>query len=226
MTADTRFLPYFDIPFQSGDGEIIRRMNRRGSPESYARLVSDIRAAFAPTLSPYGGIALRTTFLTGFPGESDESFERTARFLAEIRSMWSGAFTWSCEDGTPAADFKKRVPKKTAERRLDTLKEIQIRLTPQELGAFVGKDLSVLVEEVIPETQEEKMARGGDDSPIPASRLALGRAWFQAPEVDGSVVLQFEDTQRDSQGKPIGPGSLVQAIIMSVNGVDLEAVVR
>ena len=60
----------------------------------------------------------------------------------------------------------------------------------------------------------------------PDSRLALGRAWFQAPEVDGSVVLQFEDNQKDEDGMPIGPGSIVKAVIMAVNGVDVEAVAR
>ncbi|HNY20775.1 MAG TPA: 30S ribosomal protein S12 methylthiotransferase RimO, partial [Treponemataceae bacterium] len=61
---------------------------------------------------------------------------------------------------------------------------------------------------------------------VPTSRLALGRAWFQAPEVDGAVVLQFESDQRDSSGKPIDAGSVVSAVIMAVNGVDVEAVVR
>ncbi len=227
MTADARFLPYFDIPFQSGDSGILAKMNRRGSAETYQTLVSDIRRAFAEAKSPYGSVALRTTILTGFPGETDESFETTARFLAAIRSMWSGAFTWSCEEGTPASEMKKRVPKKTAQKRLDTLKEIQIRITPEELARFVGKPVEVLVEEIIADPVDvPDAAVGADEAEIPASRLALGRAWFQAPEVDGSVVLQFEDGQKDKAGKQIGAGSVVNAVIMAVNGVDVEAVAR
>lgn len=231
MTADARFLPYFDIPFQSGDSGILAKMNRRGSAESYSTLVADIRRAFSEAKSPYGTVALRTTILTGFPGETDESFETTARFLAAIRSMWSGAFTWSCEEGTPASEMKKRVPKKTAQKRLDTLKEIQIRITPEELARFVGKPVEVLVEEIIADPEADAArpdARTGnaDEIEIPASRLALGRAWFQAPEVDGSVVLQFEDGQKDKAGKPIGAGSVANAVIMAVNGVDVEAVAR
>lgn len=232
MSADVRFLPYFDIPFQSADADLLVRMNRKGSADSYRSLVGDIRSAFADAGSPYGKVALRTTFLTGFPGETDEAFETTARFLADIRSMWSGAFSWSREDGTPAAEFKKRVPKKTAKIRLDTLREIQIRITPEELEFFIGKTVEVLVEELVQESGEDSVSRPGPDgetSPdamIPASRLALGRAWFQAPEVDGSTVLQFEDNQLDRDGKPIGPGSVVSAVIMGVNGVDVEAVVR
>lgn len=237
MTADSRFLPYFDIPFQSGDAGILSLMNRRGSADLYRALVADIRAAFAKAKSPYGAVALRTTILVGFPGETDESFETTARFLADIHSMWSGAFTWSCEEGTPAAAMKKRVTKKAAQKRLDTLKEIQIRITPEELACFVGKPIEVLVEELIQEPAQS--ARGdtegaGDHGDaeldggvaIPASRLALGRAWFQAPEVDGSVVLQYEDNQKDISGLPIAPGSVVNAVVMAINGVDVEAVAR
>ncbi len=216
MVSDARFLPYFDMPFQSGDASILERMNRKGSADVYLALVQDIRSAFAKADNPYGRIALRTTFLVGFPGETEESFEATARFLADIRSMWSGAFTWSCEEGTKAADMKKRVTKKLAKTRLETLQAIQIRITPEELLPFVGKTLDVLVEELI----EERNAEEG------TSRLALGRAWFQAPEVDGSVVLQFEAAQKDKDGREIGPGSVVEAYIMAVNGVDIEAVVR
>jgi len=267
MTADTRFLPYFDIPFQSGDEHTLNEMNRKGSADSYRTLVGDIRAAFSSANSPYGKVALRTTFLVGFPGETDSSFETTARFSADIRSMWSGAFTWSCEEGTKAESLKKRVPKKTAKMRLDTLREIQIRITPEELLFFVGKTVDVLVEELIQESPAATSVATGPSATaaktvsssapvataatvsaaatatattaatvpapesassmnVPTSRLALGRAWFQAPEVDGAVVLQFEDNQKDKAGNAIGAGSIVEAYIMAVNGVDVEAVVR
>jgi ribosomal protein S12 methylthiotransferase len=184
--------------------------------------------------------------------------------------MWSGAFTWSCEEGTKAEALKKRVPKKTAKMRLDTLQEIQIRITPEELLFFVGKTVDVLVEELIQEPASATATATGATSAataktvpastpvttagtpttggtafasattsgtvtasesvasinVPNSRLALGRAWFQAPDVDGAVVLQFEDNQKDKSGNAIGAGSIVEAYIMAVNGVDVEAVVR
>lgn len=216
MISDSRFYPYFDIPFQSGDMAILSSMNRKGSADTYRALVADIRSAFTKSKNPYGTVALRTTFLVGFPGETDEAFENTAHFLADIHSMWSGSFTWSCEEGTKAADMKKRVTKKLAKTRMEILQAIQMRITPEELQFFVGKTLDVLIEELI----EEKSAAEG------ATRLALARAWFQAPDVDGSVVLQYENTQKDKKGDAIGPGSVVEAFIMAVNGVDLEAVVR
>lgn len=220
MAANTRFFPYFDIPFQAGEETILRSMNRRGNPDVYLRLVADIRSAF--TESPYGMAVLRTTFLVGFPRETDETFEKTARFLASLRSVWSGAFIWSREEGTAAADYPRAPAKKTAQKRLDTLLEIQRRMTPEELAFFVGKRVEVLVEELIPLSDEE--VAESEKNGIPPSRLALARAWFQAPEVDGSVVLQFDEGSRDSRGNPVVPGSVVEALIMQVNGVDVEAV--
>lgn len=248
MAKDRRFYPYFDIPFQSGAASVLPRMNRRGNPAQYLSLVADIRAAFRE--SPYRTAALRTTFLVGFPGESDADFEETLRFCREVRSLWSGAFVWSREEGTKASEMKGRVPKKTAQARLAAIQEAQRRITPHELEAFVGADVEVLVEEIIPDeadssetadASEATAARVDASTPadlsfpargergpdgIPASRLALGRAWFQAPEVDGSVVLQFEDGQLDLTRKAIEPGSVVMARIIAVNGVDVEAVVR
>ncbi len=240
MTADARFYPYFDIPFQSGARSVLPRMNRRGNPEAYLELVSDIRAAFAASQSPYGTVALRTTFLVGFPGESDADFAETVVFCAKLESLWSGAFAWSREDGTAACDMKGRVAKKVAQARVDAIREAQNRITPEKLTFFMGKTVEVLVEEVIPGDDDAAVSAdalagnaSGDSaggsaaaSAIPASRLALGRAWFQAPEVDGSVVLQFEENQRDLDGNPIGPGSVVEAFIMNVNGIDVEAVAR
>ncbi|HQF73742.1 MAG TPA: MiaB/RimO family radical SAM methylthiotransferase [Treponemataceae bacterium] len=220
MAANTRFFPYFDIPFQAGEETILRSMNRRGNPDAYLRLVADIRNAF--TESPYGMAVLRTTFLVGFPRETDETFEKTARFLASLRSVWSGAFIWSREEGTAAADYPRAPAKKTAQKRLDTLLEIQRRMTPEELAFFVGKRVEVLVEELIPLSDEE--VAESEKNGIPPSRLALARAWFQAPEVDGSVVLQFDEGSRDSRGNPVAPGSVVEALIMQVNGIDVEAV--
>lgn len=220
MAANERFLPYFDIPFQAGDEAVLRSMNRHGTPEEYLRLVADIRAAFAE--SPYGKAVLRTTFMLGFPGETDEAFERTAQFLSSLRSMWSGAFVWSREEGTASADFPRGASKKTAKKRLDTLLEIQRKITPEELSFFTGKKVEVLVEELIP-LSEEEIAEGRENGVEP-TRLALGRAWFQAPEVDGSVVLQFDQDASDLNGHPVAPGSVVEALVMNVNGVDVEAV--
>lgn len=216
MTADTRFLPYFDIPFQSGSDPIIRAMNRCGSAETYLKLIETIRAAFRTAESPYGEAVIRTTFLTGFPGETQADFERTAAFLQAAQSLWSGAFAYSQEEGTKAADMKKQIPAKIAEQRKTALNELQLKITEQKLVAFCGLETDVLIEEIIPQEQnhEEENTQ---------CCIALGRAWFQAPEVDGAVVVNFSQTQKDSEGQPITAGSLVRVRITALRGIDLEA---
>ena len=221
MVADPRLLPYFDIPFQSGDTTVIHRMNRKGNPEDYLRLVEDIRGAFVE--SPYGKAVLRSTFLLGFPGETEKSFKKTVSFLTKLRCLWSGAFIWSREEGTASESFGRGASKKTAQKRLDALLEIQRTITPEELSFFVGQHLEVLVEELIPLSDEDRAT--AERTKMPPTQLALARAWFQAPDVDGSVVLQFDETTRDNRGKPLEPGSVVTAKILNVNGVDVEAVV-
>lgn len=241
MTADTRFLPYFDIPFQSGSASIIRAMNRCGSPETYLEMVETIRAAFRNAKSPYGEAVIRTTFLTGFPGETQDDFEQTAAFLRAVQSLWSGAFVYSREEGTKAARMKKRVPTQTAEQRKTALNELQLHITEEKLAAFCGKELMVLIEEVIPQAAEaavpvpgstqaeERTASDAQGTPFSTidkydeSRIALGRAWFQAPEVDGAIVVNFSESQRDTEGRFIQPGSLVRVQITALRGIDLEA---
>ncbi|UTC44053.1 MiaB/RimO family radical SAM methylthiotransferase [Treponema sp. OMZ 857] len=216
MTADTRFLPYFDIPFQSGSDPVIRAMNRCGSAETYLKLIETIRAAFRTAKSPYREAVIRTTFLTGFPGETQADFERTAAFLQAAQSLWSGAFAYSQEEGTKAADMKKQVPAKIAEQRKTALNELQLKITEQKLAAFCGLETDVLIEEIIPQEQnhEEENTQ---------CCIALGRAWFQAPEVDGAVVVNFSKAQKDSEGQPITAGSLVRVRITALRGIDLEA---
>ena len=211
MTADNRFLPYFDIPFQSGSEKIIRAMNRNGSAEVYLDIVKNIRDAFEKAKSPYGEPQIRTTFLTGFPGETDEDFKETLNFLKELKPLWSGGFIYSREEDTPAYSFKGKIPKKTAEARLAEIQSIQTSITETKLDSFIGKEIEVLVEELIP--AEDK------------TFLALGRAWFQAPEVDGAVVLNFNLNSKDNDGNQIEPGSVVKAKILARNGFDLDAVV-
>ena len=216
MTADTRFLPYFDIPFQSGSDPIIRAMNRCGSAETYLKLIENIRVAFRIAKSPYGEAVIRTTFLTGFPGETQADFERTAAFLQAVQSLWSGAFAYSQEEGTKAAAMKKQVPTKIAEQRKTALNELQLKITEQKLATFCGLETDVLIEEIIPQEQN-------NEEECPQGCIALGRAWFQAPEVDGAVVINFSPAQKDSEGQPIAPGSLVRVRITALRGIDLEA---
>ncbi len=199
--TDTRFVPYFDIPFQSGDDQIIRAMNRKGTAKQYVALVKKIREELPQAV-------LRTTFLTGFPGETDEAAQNTQSFLQKITPLWSGCFPYSREEGTPAYSFKDRVPARTAKQRAKALEEIQEEITVKQLQKYVGKELDVLVEEVFTKDQEEG--------------LALGRAWFQAPEVDGCTVIRY-DLDDPKQCERMECGKVVKVKVIACTGADLDA---
>ncbi|MCQ2596415.1 MAG: 30S ribosomal protein S12 methylthiotransferase RimO [Treponema sp.] len=197
MKKDDRFLHYFDIPFQSGSGEIIRLMNRKGNSESYSEMIKRMREILPD-------MVLRTTFMAGFPGEKDKHFKETASFLETIEPDWSGCFDYSLEDDTPAYNFKHRVPSRKAKKRAEILGDIQTAITEKKLESHLGKTYKVLIEEIIPNEEE---------------CLAIGRAWFQAPEVDGAVVVRYEEEDKEK----IFEGAVITARILAVSGVDLDS---
>ncbi len=209
MKKDKRFLPYFDIPFQSGDDDTILAMNRTGSASAYKDLVSTIR-------QEYPDAVLRTTFLTGFPGESDRAAKNTRSFLEEIKPDWSGCFPYSREEDTPAYDFKHRVSEKVAKKRAEELEKIQSEITVKKLEKYIGNEYNVLIEEVI--SQNPDNSEGEETS----EGLAIGRAWFQAPDVDGAVVVRY-DLDEKEQAEAIKPGNIVSVKILASTGVDLDA---
>ena len=200
MRKDKRLLPYFDIPFQSGSENIIHKMNRKGSAAEYLRLASDIREALP-------GASLRTTFLTGFPGETDADAAETVEFLKKLKSDWSGCFPYSREEDTPAYSMKNRVKADVAKRRAGELVSVQAEITRQSLAARVGGEYDILIEEIVE----------GDEG------LAIGRAWFQAPEVDGSVVVRYEKDS-ESQRELVKTGRFVKVRVVASSDVDLDAI--
>lgn len=202
MQEDKRFLPYFDIPFQSGDSEIIKKMNRKGSAQTYKEILSLIRKKIPES-------CIRTTFLTGFPGESEENAKNTQEFLKEIRSDWSGCFSYSAEDDTVAAKMKNKVKAKLAQERAQKLEEMQSQITAENLKSRINKIYDVLIEEIIENKQ------GTDEG------LAIGRAWFEAPEVDGSFVIRY-DLDDKLAVKNILPGKIVKVKALASSAVDID----
>lgn len=207
IKKDNRFAKYFDIPFQSGDDEIILKMNRKGSAEKYIQMIENIRKEL-------DGCIIRTTFLTGFPGESDKAAKNTEEFLRAVQPDWSGCFPYSREEDTAAYGMKNRVPKKTAEKRAAVLEELQAEITAEHLNSFAGKECDVLIEEIIENNQDNPDSVG--------EGLALGRAWFQAPEVDGCVVVRY-DLDDPSETAAVVPGNVIKVRIISSTGVDLDS---
>lgn len=206
IKKDNRFARYFDIPFQSGDDQIILKMNRKGSSQKYAQLVQKIRTELPDCM-------LRTTFLTGFPGESDAAALNTKNFLKAIKPDWSGCFPFSHEEDTPAYKMSDRVPKKIAQKRAEALEEIQSALTEKRLSSFVGQTCDVLVEEII-----QNDALVSEDA---SEGLAIGRAWFQAPEVDGCIVIRY-DLDNPNEVLAVQSGNVIKVKILALTGVDLD----
>jgi len=189
---DPRILPYFDIPFQHASSRILARMGRRGSADDYLGLAGSIRSALPDAV-------IRTTFLVGFPGETREDFAALVRFQQALDPDWLGVFTYSREEGTPAATMRNLFPvrKKTAEGRREVLMTGQAARTTGRMKRFKGSLLPVLIEERVK----------GED-------LALGRIFAQAPEVDGLTVVRSDKAV---------PGRIMNCRITGVNGYDLEA---
>lgn len=205
MQADRRFLPYFDLPFQSASEKVLKAMNRRGNAQKYLALIENIQSAFRE--SPYRQACIRTTFLTGFPGETDADFNETLQFLKDAKALWSGAFDFSPEENTKAVSLAGQIPQKIALERKQILEACQSEITAQVLEKFIGQTLPVLVEEII-------------ENPNEQNYFVLGRSWFQAPEVDGSVVTVVDSP---AEIKRIKPGSKITVKITAVRTVDLEA---
>ena len=188
-------LPYFDIPFQHADVDVLRSMRRTGSRESYVALVRRIREALPDAV-------IRTTLMLGYPGEDREAFEELLRFVDEARFDWMGSFLYSREEDTPAYDMRgeKEHEKahKAASRWQKELEAAQEKVTAERLERFVGKEYTALIEDRIE----------GED-------LAIGRIYSQAPDVDGLTVIM---------GRGMNPGDVVRVGITKVRGLDLEGV--
>lgn len=205
MTSDKRFLAYFDLPFQSASEKILKAMNRRGNAEKYLALIEKIRTAFKKT--DYKTAYIRSTFLTGFPGETEADFQESVNFIEEAKPLWSGAFDFSPEEGTKSVFLPNPIPKEIAIKRKKLLEEKQFSITKKLLDNFIGEKLLVLVEEIIDNPNDEKY-------------FVLGRAWFQAPEVDGCIITLIDDK---ATIKKIFPGSKILVKVRARNTVDLEA---
>lgn len=204
MKKDERFLPYFDIPFQSGSDRIISLMNRKGNFKKYVELIKTIRSAFSES-------CIRTTFLNGFPSETDDDAAKTQKFMKEIKPDWSGCFAYSQEEDTVAAKMENQVEKKVAEKRSSVLKKIQDKITAESLEKKCGKNYRVLIEEIVENLE------GTDEG------LAIGRTWFEAPDVDGNVVVRYDLDDKNAVEKII-PGKVVTVKAVAASGVDIDSV--
>lgn len=189
MATEEKVLPYMDLPIQHASGKVLRAMNRPGDRESLTALIRHIREKVP-------GIVLRTTVMTGFPGESKADFEELCTFIQEAKFERLGCFAYSAEEDTPAATLPDQVPEKVKEQRRDIVMEEQSRIADRYNEGLVGRTLTVLVESF------DKYAE-----------CWFGRGEGDAPDIDGKVF--FIPT------RPVKPGDFVQVLITDVMDWDL-----
>ncbi len=179
---------YFDLSLQHASPRLLRAMRRPGSGDGHRELIATIRAA-APNA------ATRSSFIIGFPGETDDDVDDLVAFLRDVRLDWAGFFAFSREEGTAAASMDGQVPSEVIAERLRHVQEVQDEITLAASAATVGSTVRVLVDQV-----EEGRA--------------VGRSYREAPEIDGVILLD-----RGS------PGEWVRATITGAYGTDTTATV-
>ena len=189
MANEEKIVKYIDLPLQHCNAEILKSMNRRGSRESLTALLKKIRDRIP-------NVVLRTTFISGFPGETEEQFEELCEFAKEIEFDRLGCFPYSQEEDTPAAAFPNQLDEETKQNRADIIMEQQQLIMTRRCEKLVGTTVEVLVE--------------GFDR---IAECWYGRTYTDAPEVDGCVFFT-------TGGKKPSIGSFVNVKITDTMGID------
>jgi len=165
ISKNKKLVKYLDIPIQHADGEILRRMNRRGNREELAAIIGNIRKRVPD-------ITLRTTLITGFPGETEEQFCSLHEFVKEMRFEKLGCFAYSAEENTPAASFENQLAEQVKQDRMELIMADQMTISAEKNSEKIGKIAEVLTE-------------GYDDY----IKCYFGRSEWDAPEIDGKVFF-------------------------------------
>jgi ribosomal protein S12 methylthiotransferase RimO len=186
MIATPKTVPYFDLSFQHSSPTVLRRMRRFGDNEKFLHLINQIRI-----LSPEAGI--RSNFIVGFPGETQDDFDELARFITEAKLDAVGIFGYSDEDNTEALKIDGKINEEVIAQRLETLSSLADEMVSLRAQARIGETIRVLIED---------------------AELQEGRAAHQGPEVDGSTTFI---------GTDFAAGQYVDAVVIDSMGADLVA---
>ena len=186
MIATPKTVPYFDLSFQHSSPTVLRRMRRFGDNEKFLHLINQIRV-----LSPEAGI--RSNFIVGFPGETQEDFDELARFITEAKLDAVGIFGYSDEDNTEALKIDGKIDEEVIAQRVETLSSLADEMVSLRAQARIGETIRVLIED---------------------AELQEGRAAHQGPEVDGSTTFIGTDFKA---------GQYVDAVVIDSMGADLVA---
>ena len=191
IASEEKVCRYIDVPLQHTHDEMLKSMKRQETEGGVRKMIDELRLKIPE-------IALRTTFITGFPGETDEHFKHMLRFICEMQFDHVGIFTYSDEEGTTAFDYPGRVPEEVKEERKNILMEFQKEIALRKNQEKVGQIESVLVEGF--DAQE--------------NYIMTGRLASQAPDIDGQVILEKCEAE---------PGEIIPVRITAAADYDLVA---
>ena len=183
IADEPKLVKYVDIPMQHAHDEVLRRMHRPDTQASMRALIKKLRERIP-------GVTIRSTFMVGFPGETDAQYQTLRNFLEEMRLDKVGVFTYSREEGTPAYDMPHQVPEDVMQERYHDLMSLQCKISEQLNQELEGRELDVLVE-------------GRDEE---QANIAVGRSQREAPDVDGQVYIEGDTDSR--------PGDIVRVRVL------------
>ena len=191
IASSSQVIPYLDMPLQHINSKVLKRMQRRVNREKTVELVDKLRERIP-------NLVLRTTFITGFPGETDEQFEELRQFVEQTKFERMGVFPYSIEPGTPAVKLDGHLPEEVKQQRQQFLMEVQQDSAFAWGKSMVDYELDCII-----------------DSPTDDPNLWIGRTYADAPEIDGVVYIQAEN---------LNPGEMIPVTIIDSQEYDLIAV--
>ena len=190
VKENDKICKYFDIPIQHISDKVLKRMNRKCTGESIKNTIAKLRKEIP-------GVVIRTTLMVGFPGETQEDFEELYNFVKETKFDKLGAFTYSKEDGTPAARLKEQIHPMTKKSRYNKIMKLQQEISKENEKKQLGKELEILIEDITPD-----------------KKYYLGRSYMDVPGIDG--IAYVENTSKENL-----IGKYVKAKVVKVKEYDM-----
>lgn len=187
IAEEEKVCSYIDIPLQHCNADILKAMNRSGDYDSLKALLNKMKSRISD-------LSLRTTFMVGFPGETEEQFEELCKFVKDIEFDKMGCFTFSPEEDTPAFDFDGQIDEDVKKRRFEVLMDIQYSITENANKDRIGRVYKVIIDE-----------KDGDNY--------IGRSYLDSPEIDCSIIFKSDTA--------LEVGSFASVKITDYNGYDL-----
>ena len=197
MAGERKVVKYLDMPLQHSEQRILRLMARGGGAGEFTKVISRARKMMP-------GLAVRTTFIVGFPGETEEEFEGLLDFMEQSAFEHAGAFVYSREEGTGAARLPGQLPQAVKKRRWDRLMRAQAAISLEKNKALVGREMTALVDET-------------------DGKIAIGRLPSQSPDVDGVVFIENIENEGKNAGITLKPGDFPRVLVTMAYDYDLKA---